>query len=124
MQPRDRRLLVCASEELVEKNYVGLALQYRNESHSGLVFRFKGKVYAYLNQCVHMPRALDCQRDTIFDDARQLLRCSMHGIVYEPETGKSLSTMCNGERLQALRVKEIDGNIYIDDKRVLPAQGR
>ena len=87
-----------------------------------VVFLFKGKVFAYLNQCVHMPRTLNCQRDTIFDEKRELLRCSMHGIVYQPETGESISTMCNGERLQALRLNEVDGNIYINDKRVSPVQ--
>ena len=123
MATRDKRVLVCASESLPEKSYIIFDLSYKGEPHSGIVFRFKGKVFAYLNQCVHMPRTLNCQRDTIFDEQRALLRCSMHGIVYEPETGTSLSTLCHGERLQALRLSEADGHIYINDKRVSPAQG-
>jgi nitrite reductase/ring-hydroxylating ferredoxin subunit len=120
MAARDRKLFVCAGEDLPEKQYIILDLLYRNQPHSGIVFRFNGALYAYLNQCVHMPRALNCQRDTIFDEKRALLRCSMHGIVYEPETGRSLSTMCHGEKLQALRLDESDGKVYIIDKRVSP----
>jgi nitrite reductase/ring-hydroxylating ferredoxin subunit len=122
MKTRVKQLLVCASGSLSEKKYVVLDMLYKGEAHSGVVFRFKGKVFAYLNQCVHMPRTLNCQRDTIFDEKQELLRCSMHGIVYQPETGESISTMCNGERLQALRLNEVDGNIYINDKRVSPVQ--
>ncbi len=42
----------------------------------------------------------------------------MHGIVYDPVTGESLSTMCTGERLLSLRLLEVEGNIYIRDKRI------
>jgi nitrite reductase/ring-hydroxylating ferredoxin subunit len=123
VKTRDKKLLVCASESLSEKKYIILDLLYQGEPHSGIVLRFNGKVFAYLNRCVHMPRRLNCERDTIFDEQQALLRCSMHGIVYQPETGESLSTMCHGERLRALRLNEADGNIYIDDKRVSPVQG-
>lgn len=120
MISRRVRLLVCPSGELAEKAYVIQRLLYAGKPHSGIVFRFNGKVYAYLNQCVHMPRRLNCEQDAVFDKQGKLLRCSMHGIVYQPETGASLSTMCEGERLTALRLTEADGNIYISDKRVAP----
>jgi nitrite reductase/ring-hydroxylating ferredoxin subunit len=116
----EKHVMVCASEQLGEKQYIIVDLLYKDSPHSGIVFRFNGEAFAYLNQCVHMPRALNCERDTIFDEQRELLRCSMHGIVYDPVTGASLSTMCNGERLNALRLREIDGAIYIRDKRVRP----
>ncbi len=122
MATRDRRLLVCASECLSEKRHIIIDLLYKGELHSAIVFRFNGKVFAYLNRCVHMPRTLNCERDAIFDEQRALLRCSMHGIVYEPETGTSLSTLCQGERLQALRLSEADDHIYINDKHVSRAQ--
>ena len=65
-----------------------------------------------------MPRRLNCERDVIFDDTGNYLRCSMHGIIYDPETGRSQSSMCNGEKLQALKVIEEDACVYINDKRV------
>jgi hypothetical protein len=42
----------------------------------------------------------------------------MHGIVYDPATGESLSELCAGERLKPLRSMEIDGQIDLVDKRV------
>jgi len=57
-----------------------------------------------------------------FDAEQGLLRCSMHGIVYDPETGESLSVLCQGERLRPLKLIEDDGRIFIQDKRVKPPQ--
>ena len=115
-----RKVFVCAVEDLQEKQFRLVDLSYRGELHSAIVFRYDGDVFAYLNQCVHMPRPLTCERDTIFDAQANLLRCSMHGIVYDPRSGESLSTMCQGERLQALRLEELEGKIFISDKRVEP----
>lgn len=46
------------------------------------------------------------------------LRCSMHGVVYSPETGESLSEICRGKKLTSIRTTEIDKRIYINDRRV------
>lgn len=119
-QPKRKKIFVCARENLAEKQFLLVDLVYRGEPHSAIVFCYEGTVFAYLNQCVHMPRPLTCERDTIFDAQANLLRCSMHGIVYDPRNGESLSTMCQGERLQALRLEEVDGGIFISDKRVTP----
>lgn len=121
MNKRSKHLPVCSSEQLAEKEFIILDMRYRGKPGSCIVFRFRGRVFAYLNQCVHMPRRLDCERDTIFDAQRELLRCSMHGIVYAPETGESLSTLCHGKRLQAVGVRESDGRVSLHDKHVAPA---
>ena len=118
MKIRDKRLFVCESSSLPDKQYLIREMRYKGEAHTTIVFRLHGKVFAYLNQCVHMPRPLNCNRNTVFDDRQEHLRCSMHGILYKPESGESISTMCEGERLQALRLVESDGKIYFNDKHV------
>ena len=65
-----------------------------------------------------MPRPLDCEQDLVFDPSGRYLRCSMHGIVYAPETGTSISTMCEGQRLRAVAVYEEGGDVGIADFRV------
>ena len=112
------RLWVCSSEQLIEGVYQRIEITYSGKSSSVLVFRLNGQCMAYRNLCVHMPRELDCEKNTIFDSTGQKLRCSMHGIVYDPMTGESISTMCNGERLTAIRVQEDDEGVWIQDKRV------
>ncbi len=112
------QLFVCNSNELGEAQHKTLGVKYKGELHSVIIFRFKHRVYAYINQCVHMPKQLTCEKDVIFDDTGKLLRCSMHGIVYDPETGISQSTMCNGEQLRSIRIIEQGGVINFCDKRI------
>ncbi|NEX21121.1 Rieske 2Fe-2S domain-containing protein [Thiorhodococcus mannitoliphagus] len=112
-----RKLAVCASADLGDRQYRIVPLLFKDEEHTAIVLRHKGQIYAYLNQCVHMVRRLDCLHDTVFDAEQEHLRCSMHGIVYDPTTGESLSVLCSGERLEPLRATELEGQVYIIDKR-------
>ena len=123
MRPKSKWLYVCRCGDLVERKYLTLDLLVDGSPQSIIVFRFKEKTFAYVNRCVHMPRKLNCEKDSIFDDTGNYLRCSMHGIVYDPQTGASQSAMCNGEKLQSLKTVEDNGCIYIDDKRALTIPG-
>lgn len=111
---------VCDTNQLKEGDYISVDVHYANEPSSVVLFRHQGEVYAYKNQCVHMPRKLDCEEKTIFDDSGKHLRCSMHGIMYDPVTGESISTICNGEKLTPVKLTAKDEGIWIVDKRVKP----
>jgi nitrite reductase/ring-hydroxylating ferredoxin subunit len=109
---------VCPSDALAEGRHIKVYMRFEGRQEECLVVRFKGKVYAYVNRCVHMPRPLDCEQDRVFDPSGRFLRCSMHGIVYTPETGTSVSTMCEGERLRAVALHEEGGEVGLADFRV------
>lgn len=81
------------------------------------MIRFKGEVYAYLNQCVHMPKALDCEESNIFDESGRYIQCSMHSICYDPISGVSVSELCAGKKLTQLKVVEQGDWIYLVDKK-------
>ncbi len=116
------RFFFCATTALADGEYRKLRLVFEKRDEECVVLRFEGTVYAYINRCVHMPRRLDCERKHVFDDSGRFLRCSMHGIVYQPQTGASLSTMCEGERLRAVEVYEEGGEIGLADFRVTAAE--
>lgn len=116
------RIWVCHKDQLKEGDYMRIEVVYANEPSSVVVFRYKGNCLAYRNLCVHMPRRLDCEKDMIFDDTGQNLRCSMHGIVYDPVTGESTSTICRGEKLTSVKVQENEEGVWIFDKRVRLSQ--
>lgn len=117
---RKTRIWVCESEQLKEASYQRVNVLFMKKPSSVIVFRHNGECLAYRNLCVHMPRALDCEEDMIFDATGRLLRCSMHGIVYEPETGTSVSDICWGKKLTPVKVEETEDGIWICDKRVTP----
>lgn len=113
-----RAIHVCESDELREGEYRKLEVIYAGESSSVVVFRFKGRPFAFRNLCVHMPRTLDCERDMIFDDGGNNLRCSMHGITYDPVTGESLSEICRGKKLTPIKLYEDESGVWLRDKRI------
>jgi nitrite reductase/ring-hydroxylating ferredoxin subunit len=118
MDPTPPRFPFCPSDALVEGRHRKLKMTFEGRPEECLLFRFGGKAYAYVNRCVHMPRPLDCEKDLVFDHTGRYLRCSMHGIVYTPETGTSISTMCEGEQLRAVAIYEEQGEVGIADFRV------
>ncbi|MCB1926585.1 MAG: Rieske 2Fe-2S domain-containing protein [Rhodocyclaceae bacterium] len=112
------RYRLCAGSALAEGCHLKFSIRFEGRDEECLLIRFGGKAYAYVNRCVHMPRPLDCEQDLVFDPSGRYLRCSMHGIVYAPETGTSISTMCEGQRLRAVAVYEEGGDVGIADFRV------
>lgn len=114
------QLWICHSDQLKEGSHIRVEVLYADESSSVVVFRHKGICLAFRNLCVHMPRTLDCEKDMIFDDTQEYLRCSMHGIIYDPMTGESMSDICRGKKLTSVKVQENDEGIWICDKRVKP----
>ncbi len=109
---------ICNREQLYDLDYLIQQINYKKQSYTAIVFYFEDTLYAYLNHCMHMHRALDCQQDNVFDKDKKRLRCSMHGFVFEPTTGECLSPVCLGQKLTALKVLEMDGQIYFSDKHV------
>ncbi len=105
--------LICAVTDLEEG---GPGVRFSVERAGGTVpafaIRFGGRVYAYLNQCGHVPVELDWQAGAFFDDSKLYLICSTHGALYSPETGQCLGGRCQGRGLIPLPVEERDGAIY------------
>ncbi len=118
MDQRSKRIAICPSTALREGTHLKVRMTYEGRDEECLIIRHEGQPYAYINRCVHMPRALDCEQKTVFDPSGKYLRCSMHGIVYTPQTGTSLSTMCEGEQLRAVEVYEEHGEVGLADFRI------
>lgn len=112
------RIWVCPGEQIAEGAYLKVQVCYDDQPLSVVVFRHGGQCRAYRNLCVHMPRALDCEQDMIFDASGRFLRCSMHGIVYDPVSGVSLSEICRGQSLMPVELVEDDGGIWLVDRHV------
>jgi len=112
---------ICTWEELQKTSYLARSIRLKNQPVSAIIFAFEGCAYAYVNHCMHMHRPLNCEQDAIFDETGNYLRCSMHGFIFDPKTGECRSPVCLGQRLQSLRLEEIDGMLYFAEKHLSPA---
>lgn len=108
--------LICGSAALADGGKgVRFTLERHGTAASAFVIRHRGSVFAYLNNCAHIPIELDWVEGEFFDKSGLYLICSTHGATYEPATGYCVMGPCKGQRLVALHVAEHDGKVYLTD---------
>jgi nitrite reductase/ring-hydroxylating ferredoxin subunit len=106
--------LICTSDQLEEGGLgVRFEVNHAGESTPAFAVRFDGLCRAYLNQCAHIPVEMDFQEGEFFDDSGLYLVCSTHGALYAPESGACMGGPCNGRGLTALKVVEMDGQVFV-----------
>jgi nitrite reductase/ring-hydroxylating ferredoxin subunit len=92
-----RTMPLCNSCDLVDRgNAVSFDVVYCGRVSRGFAIRFEGQVYAYLNQCAHVPMEMDYQPNRFFDSSGHWLMCATHGAIYRPQTGECRGGPCRG----------------------------
>jgi len=84
--------------------------------YPGFVTRVNDQVKAYLNVCAHVGLRLNGEKNNLFSRDGNYLYCHAHGAIYEPDTGLCLQGPCKGLSLISLRLKEINGKLFLDDE--------
>ncbi|MBL8429676.1 MAG: Rieske (2Fe-2S) protein [Dechloromonas sp.] len=110
--------LICTSSELAEAGPgYRFSVERFGRTIPAFVVRYSGQVYAYLNECGHVPAELDWLPGQFFDDSKLYLICSIHGALYAPESGRCLGGRCQGKGLKPLNVQEINGQIFLEQEK-------
>lgn len=104
---------VCASEALAEGGDGARFALPGPERQTGFAVRWRSQVFAYLNQCQHIPVELDWQEGKFFDASGLYLVCATHGATYRANDGVCIDGPCIGRRLQSLQVVELDGTVWV-----------
>lgn len=107
--------LVFSSASLVNE---GLGVRFKmpmyGEFASGFLIRYENKVFAYVNQCAHIPVELDWKEGEFFTAEKDFLICATHGAQYQPNTGLCVIGPCKGRSLKSMDVLEENGRIVVD----------
>lgn len=110
----DDARVICESGALAD---AGKGVRFKVQSPLGeepaFVVRFRGKVYAYINRCEHVPVELDWIDGEFFDYSKLYLICTVHGAAYLPESGLCVQGPCPGKRLKPVPVEERDGRVLL-----------
>jgi nitrite reductase/ring-hydroxylating ferredoxin subunit len=120
-----RERLICPSEALTDD---GLGVRFELTpapatpaarrpafEPTGFAIRHFGIVHGYVNRCPHQGTELDWQPGEFFEEARLYLVCSTHGALFEPSTGYCIAGPCRGASLERLRMREQDGQVFLDE---------
>ena len=108
---------ICAARELVDGGD-GVRFDWPDAARGGapaaaFAVRHRGRVFAYLNRCAHVPVELDWLPGKFFDDSGLYLICATHGATYEPASGRCVGGPCRGAGLVALPCEERDGRVRV-----------
>ena len=80
----------------------------------GFVVRRGERVYAYLNTCPHQGNPLNWKPDAFLTRNRELIMCSVHGAVFEIDSGMCVGGPCVGRTLRMLPAQVVDGRVRVE----------
>lgn len=76
-------------------------------------FRQGGWVHAYVNSCPHIGTPLDMLPDRFMTFDKRHILCATHGARFRVYDGYCFAGPCQGQYLEALPVKVIDGVVTL-----------
>jgi len=88
----------------------------RGADEECFVINYRGHFYAYVNQCRHVPMAMDWVDNQFFAERGRYLMCQTHNAYYQPDTGECISGprgAC-GKFLYRIELSVEDGMIYAE----------
>jgi nitrite reductase/ring-hydroxylating ferredoxin subunit len=121
-----RERVIGAGADLVDGGPgIRFTIERNGRAVEAFAIRHHGVVHAYVNACAHQAVELDWLPGAFFTADGLHLVCSLHGALYEPDTGRCIAGPCRGAALVSLPVAEraIDGALVIAAPAVKPPSG-
>lgn len=104
---------VGPADRLGEKETVKFRIGRGRRAPEGFVVRYQGRLYAWRNECRHVPMTMDWVENRFLSRDGCWIQCSTHGALYELDTGLCVAGPPAGKRLHALDVGIEDGRIVV-----------
>lgn len=111
----DLARVICALHELADPGAKGFTMGDGEWPLRGFVVRRGTQVRAYVNHCPHAGFPLNWSPDAFLAPGTPLILCSMHGALFEIESGLCVSGPCGGLRLRALPVRVERGYVMLEE---------
>ncbi|HYD47430.1 MAG TPA: Rieske 2Fe-2S domain-containing protein [Terriglobales bacterium] len=105
-------VVVCRAEELAPGQTRKFLLQVCGREEECFALNYRGRLYAYVNRCCHVPMSLDWVDNQFFTEDKRYLLCATHGACYVPDTGECIDGPPVGKFLTAVAVT-IEGDQVI-----------
>jgi nitrite reductase/ring-hydroxylating ferredoxin subunit len=111
----DLARVICPLHELADPGSKGFTMGEGDWPLRGFVVRHGETVRAYVNHCPHAGFPLNWTPDVFLAPDAPLILCSMHGALFEMDTGFCVSGPCSGLRLRGLPVRVARGYVVLDE---------
>ncbi|MGH7814872.1 MAG: Rieske (2Fe-2S) protein [Candidatus Binataceae bacterium] len=112
--PPSARYKVAAADAIAPGESLKFMLPIRGADEECFLINYRGKFYAYVNRCRHVPMAMDWVENQFFAGEGRYLMCQTHNACYEPETGECVAgpAAACGKLLYRVPIEVEDGAIY------------
>jgi Ferredoxin subunits of nitrite reductase and ring-hydroxylating dioxygenases len=110
----DLARVICPLHELADPGARGFTMGQGEWPLRGFVVRKGDTVRAYVNHCPHAGFPLNWQADQFLAPNLAVIRCMMHGALFEIETGDCVAGPCMGHALQPLPIHVRSGYVLLD----------
>ncbi|MCW8901890.1 MAG: Rieske 2Fe-2S domain-containing protein [Gammaproteobacteria bacterium] len=103
---------ICDLNSLTELSCKEFTVQSAILEKDAFLVYFKQHYYAYENSCPHTGVNLNWQKEQFFSFDGLFLQCSLHGALFEPDSGVCIRGPCLGDRLKPVNVVNESGILY------------
>ncbi|HWP56287.1 MAG TPA: Rieske 2Fe-2S domain-containing protein [Candidatus Acidoferrales bacterium] len=103
--------VIAGAEELADGTTKKFQLRCGGRVLEGILVKYAGAHYAYVNRCCHMPMPMDWVENRFFTEDGRYLICATHGAVYEPTTGECVWGPCCGGMLEVVPIAVANGKV-------------
>lgn len=107
-----RELFRIEDEKLQPGSARTFSWDVHGHRRGGFIARHATGVCAFVNRCPHWNLPLNDRDGRIYDPATRSLRCSVHGALFDPDSGVCTSGPCEGGSLPPLRVSR-EGSAWV-----------
>lgn len=114
MNSVDNEIVIDSADLIDGGKGIRFSLPALGQLVTGFVVRFKGKPYAYINQCEHLSVELDWNEGEFFTTQQDFLICATHGAHYRPDNGFCVMGPCRGKSLKPIKLVEQNHKIVIN----------
>ncbi|HEB82831.1 MAG TPA: Rieske (2Fe-2S) protein [Gammaproteobacteria bacterium] len=107
-------LFLCKTSDIEDPGSRGFEVKIRRKTQDIFVVHKNGEFYAYIDSCPHTGAPLEWQENQFLDLDGELIQCAVHDARFLIDTGDCIAGPCRGDRLQALPLKIVNGEIHLD----------
>lgn len=107
-----RRL--CRLADLPDPGSARFELPEHPYGYSLCLVQVGGVVAAYINSCPHTDSPMDWSPGQFLSRDGQYIQCSLHGALFEPDTGVCVAGPCRGDHLRMVPTVIDSGIVYLD----------
>lgn len=104
---------ICDYKSLAELACREFTVENGSFTNDAFLVYFKQRSYAYENSCPHTGVNLNWQDEQFFSFDGLYLQCSLHGALFEPDTGLCVRGPCQGAKLKAINVIIENNVVYL-----------